>query len=93
MHPLSAALRAAEMTQVELAHLVTSLRIRRANGTLIKLRQNSVSQMCAYKRGISRDVAKAIVIAMKGRARVDAGTLVLAGTMHPPHRQRKVRSG
>lgn len=92
MHPLLAALRTAKMTQVELAHRVTSLRRRRANGTLIQLRQNSISQICAFKRGVSRELARAIEEAMRGRARVSAGALVLAGIEHP-HQQRKVRSG
>jgi plasmid maintenance system antidote protein VapI len=75
MHPLQEALDKGGITQRKLADMVTALRWKRGNGQPLRLKQNSISQICAFKRRVTPDVAKAIEHVLGGR--ISAATLVL----------------
>lgn len=75
MHPLQHALEKRGLTQQGLAEKVTNLRWKRDNGKPLRLKQNSVSQICAFKRRVTPDLAKAIAHVL---GNITAATLVLA---------------
>jgi transcriptional regulator with XRE-family HTH domain len=66
MHPLRHALQARGMTQRQLAKAVTALRWKRDNGRKLRLKQNSVSQICSFKRRVTPEVARAIARILDG---------------------------
>lgn len=75
MHPLQHALEKQGLTQQGLAEKVTNLRWKRDNGKPLRLKQNSVSQICAFKRRVTPDLARAIAHVL---GNITAATLVLA---------------
>lgn len=81
MHPLQVALESLGMTQRMLATKVTALKWKRSNGKPLRLKQNSISQICAYKRRCLPDLAKAIEHIL-GEGNITASLLVMC--MAPP---------
>jgi hypothetical protein len=78
LHPLDEALRAAGLTQADLSELISKLRLRRQDGSLLTLAQSSISNICNWKRGVSPEVAEGIVLALKDRAFITAAAIVFA---------------
>ncbi len=79
MHPLEEALGAVGMTQSQLSVSIAALEMSRPNGKPLRMTQSCISEVCAWKRRITRDQAEACaeVLARCGSS-VTAADLVFA---------------